>query len=398
MIKPESISIFFLTIIILIISYAIANSLLPVIINIVSVKKIMDEPNERSSHIKKTPTLGGVSFFASIMISLFFIKDFDTSQISFSLIGALTLLFFTGLKDDLTVLSSGAKIRIQTFAILLVLLNSEIRISTFHGFLGIYQIPFWFSLVLSYIIVLYIINAYNLIDGIDGLAGLLGILIASIFALFFYFSGLFFYMLIAIIIVGFLISFLRFNLSRDKKIFMGDTGSMIVGFLLGFLTLRFLSLNNTQIESINILPENLFIISLSILFFPVIDVIRVVFVRILSKQKPFKADRRHLHHIFIDKGLQHIKASLTITASNIFIFLLIFILNQFFSFTGLLVVFIFITVLTFYALLLLGTDNFSKNQRKRIKWFIPNKIYFIEYKIRKLIILSLKSMFYKELL
>jgi UDP-N-acetylmuramyl pentapeptide phosphotransferase/UDP-N-acetylglucosamine-1-phosphate transferase len=398
MILSESISIFAIIIILLTVSFVIANNIIPVIINVVNHKKIMDVPNERSSHNKKTPTLGGISFFASIMIGLFFIKNYDISHFGFNLIAATSLLFFMGLKDDLMVLSSKTKIFLQTIAIFLTLMNADIHILSLHGFLGINEIPLPISLLMGYLIVLYIINAYNLIDGIDGLAGMLGVLISSIFAIFFYYSGLYYYMLISIIIIGFLMAFLQFNLSKNKKIFMGDTGSMVVGFLLGVLTLRFLSLNTYKLGSINILPENIFIISLSVLFFPVIDVIRIIIVRFLNKQKLFIADRRHLHHILIDKGLNHKKASITIVISSLFVFMIIYIANYFFSYRGLLFIFIFLTINTFYFLLLLGIDSFSKSQRKRIKSFIPKQIYLFEFRVRKFAIILLKGLFFKELL
>ena len=381
-----------------IISFVISNRMIPLIINTVHYKKLMDKPNERSSHSKVTPTLAGVAFFASLMISIFFIKKYDGNEISFNIIASLTVLFFLGLKDDLMVLSSKTKVIVQTIAIVFILVQPELQIINFYGFLEIHKIPLWLGIVFSYFLVLYIINAYNLIDGIDGLAAMLGIVISMIFAIMFYFAGLYYYTLLAVTIIGFLIAFFRYNISEKNKIFMGDTGSMIVGFLLGLMTLRFLTLNTQQLEKINVLPENIFIVVSSILFFPIIDVIRVMMVRIINKNGVFSPDRRHMHHVFIDKGLAHLKASSTFTFSNIIAFLIIYLSNPYLSYLVLTVLFVMITFVTFYLLLLLDVDPTARIQRKKLKKYVPEKIYKEEFRIRKSVIVFLKKFLYKDLL
>lgn len=383
---------------VIVVSFVISYRMIPLIIYTVRYKKLMDHPNERSSHSEITPTLAGVAFFGSLVISIFFMQKYDQNGIGFNIIASLTVLFFLGLKDDLMVLSSKTKVIVQSIAILFILIQPELQIIDLHGFFEIYKIPMWLGIGFSYFIVLYIINAYNLIDGIDGLAAMLGIVISMIFALMFYFAGLYYYTLLAITIIGFLIAFFRFNISDKNKIFMGDTGSMIVGFLLGLMTLRFITLNTQQLEQINILPENVFIVCLSILFFPIIDVIRVIMVRIINRKGAFSADRRHMHHVFIDKGLAHLKASFTFTISNIVAFLFIYLSNSFLSYLVLTVLFVIITFVTFYLLLLLDTDPSARVQRKKIKTYIPKKIYQNEFRIRKSIIVFLKKVFYRNML
>ena len=179
---------------------------------------------------------------------------------------------------------------------------------------------------------------------------------------------------------------------------MGDTGSMIVGFLLGVMTLRFLSLDSIQFEKIGVLPTNALIITLSILFFPVIDVLRVIVIRIINKKGAFTPDRRHLHHVFIDKGLSHRRASFTIIVTSIISFLIIYLANTFLSYIGLLVLFIIVSFFIFYLLLLLDTNSSARIQRKKIKAYIPEKIYIKEFRLRKKIITFLKKVFYKNLI
>ena len=313
------------------ISYMITLRMIPVIIATVSFKKLHVQPNARSSHSSQTPTLGGVAFFGSLMISLFFMHYVDKTGIGYYIVAATTILFFMGLKDDLMVLTSKAKVILQSGAIFFLLFNQDLWLTNFHGFLGIYEIPYLISFPLTFFIVLYIINSYNLIDGIDGLAGMLGITISVIYGVLFYFSGLDYYFYICLVIIGYLIAFLRYNLSDDQKIFMGDTGSMITGLLLALLTLRFLTLNDAQLGNIKIKPENIFIVTLAILFFPTIDVLRVMVMRVINKRGPFSPDRCHLHHIFIDKGLDHIMASITVTISSMLVFGLIYGTNRFFQ-------------------------------------------------------------------
>jgi len=383
---------------IFLISYVISRRMIPLIIETVHYKKLMDHPNERSSHSEVTPTLAGVAFFGSLIIGIFLIHYFYEKDISFNIIAALTVLFFLGLKDDLMVLSSKTKVFSQTVAIVFILFCPELQITSFHGFFGLTEVPLWLVIPLSYFIVLYIINAYNLIDGIDGLAGILGIVFTFIFAVFFFMAGEYFYALLSIIIVGFLLAFLRYNLSKKKKIFMGDTGSMIVGFMLGLLTLKLLALSTEQFAMIRIKPQNIFIVTLSILFFPMIDVIRVIIVRLVNGTGAFSADRRHMHHVFIDKGLPHIQATFTFAMSNILAFIIIYLSNEYLSYIGLSVLFVVITIITFYLLLLLDVDPSARVQRKKIKPYIPKRVYETEFKIRKSFIIFLKKLFYKNML
>lgn len=379
-------------------SFLIAYRMIPVIIATLNFKNIHEQPNVRSSHLRGTPSLGGVSFFGSLMISLFFMRFFDMTNLSFHIMAAATVLFFMGLKDDLMVLTSKAKVILQTIAIFFILLDQEMWLTNFHGFLGITELPFWVSIPLTYFTILYLINSFNLIDGIDGLAGMLGIIISTIYTVIFYSVGLYYFFFIGLVVIGFLLAFLKYNLSDQMKIFMGDTGSMITGLLLAIMTLQFLALSDTQLQKVLIRPENTFIVTLSILFFPVIDVLRVIVMRLINKRGPFVADRCHLHHIFIDKGLKHKTASITITLSSILVFAVIYFLNFILDSLGLFIAFVLMSVITFYILLLLDKDASTQVRRKKVKSYIPRWIYEIEFRIRKSIIVFLKKVFYKNLL
>ena len=308
-------------------SYILTFLTIPKIIGLVEYKKLMDEPNKRSSHIKRTPTLGGVAFFYTLIFALFFLRVWCDHDEAIYLIPGLTILFIIGLKDDLVVLSPYTKLIAQVIAITFIISNESFIIHSLNGFLGIDDIPVYIYYAIAGFIMLTIINAYNLIDGIDGLAAIVGIVILIIYATIFYMTKEYFFLLISLTLNGCLIAFLKFNLSSSstEKIFMGDTGSLIVGFIISILTLKFLALSPEKYDSLPFLIENIPLIAISILIVPLFDTARVFTIRLANKKSPFSADRNHTHHILIDYfKISHQKASFIIGGFNlVFVYLII---------------------------------------------------------------------------
>jgi UDP-N-acetylmuramyl pentapeptide phosphotransferase/UDP-N-acetylglucosamine-1-phosphate transferase len=299
---------------------------IPKIIGVVEYKRLMDNPNQRSSHSTKTPTLGGIAFFYTLVFALFFIEDRANFNEAIYIIPALTVLFIIGIKDDLVVLSPGAKLISQLVAIAFILVNSSFTIYSLNGFLNINEIPYYLYLVIGGFMMLTIINSYNLIDGIDGLASIVGIVIMIIYTTIFYMTGEYFFALISITLNASLMAFFGFNISADKKIFMGDTGSLIIGFVISFLTLKFLALKPASYAELPFLLENAPIIAISILIVPLFDTARVFAIRIANKSAPFSPDRNHTHHVLIEFwGLSHKQASFIIGCFNL-IFVVLFII------------------------------------------------------------------------
>jgi len=299
---------------------------IPKIIGVVEYKRLMDNPNQRSSHSSRTPTLGGISFFYVLVFALFFIKDRAIFEETLYIIPGLTILFIVGLKDDLVVLSPGSKLIAQALAIVFVLVNPSFTIESLNGFLNIYDIPYYLYLGIAGFLMITIINSYNLIDGIDGLASMVGIVIMMIYTTIFYMSGEYFFALISITMNACLMAFFGFNISSNKKIFMGDTGSLIVGFIISILTLKFLALKPESYEGLPFLLENAPLIAISILIVPLFDTARVFTIRIANKRGPFSPDRNHTHHVLIDYwGLSHKQASFIIGCFNL-IFVVLFII------------------------------------------------------------------------
>ena len=302
---------------------------IPKIIKVVEHKRLMDDPNQRSSHSSRTPTLGGVSFFYVLILALFFIRDRDLFDEAMYMIPALTILFIIGLKDDLVVISPGAKRLAQVFAIIFILINPSFTIHSLNGFLNINEIPYYLYLIIAGFMMITIINSYNLIDGIDGLASVVGIVIMVIYTTIFYMTGEYFFALISITMNASLMAFLGFNLSSDKKIFMGDTGSLIVGLIISILTLKFLALRPTVYTELPFLLENAPLIAISILIVPLFDTARVFAIRIANKKGPFSPDRNHTHHVLIDYwGLTHKQASFIIGCFNLLFVMLFIVLGS----------------------------------------------------------------------
>lgn len=298
-------------------SFLLTYFTIPRIIGVVEYKKLLDEPNNRSSHKKITPTLGGVAFYFTLILTFFFLNPYDELDIIIQVLPGLTILFIFGLKDDLVVLSPLAKLIAQVVAVAFVLSNSEILITNLNGFLGIYEIPIYLSYIITGFIMITIINAYNLIDGIDGLAASIGIVISLIYGLIFIYLDYDFFVLLCLSVIAMLIAFLRYNLSKSQKIFMGDTGSLIIGFIISVFTINFLSFRTPELENLPVVVENLPFIAFSILIIPLFDTFRVFAIRMFNKKSPFSPDRNHMHHILIDLGLSHFKTSLILSVANI---------------------------------------------------------------------------------
>lgn len=322
---------------------------IPKIIKVVEYKRLMDDPNQRSSHILRTPTLGGVSFFYTLIFALFFIHGRGVMDEAMYIIPGLTILFITGLKDDLVVIAPGAKLVAQFAAVAFILANPSFTIFSLNGFLNINEIPFYLSLLISGFLMITIINSYNLIDGIDGLASIVGIVIMIIYTTIFYLTGEYFFALISITMNASLMAFFGFNISSDRKIFMGDTGSLIVGFIISILTLKFLALTPAAYKDLPFLLENAPLIAISILIVPLFDTARVFAIRIANKKGPFSPDRNHTHHVLIDFwGLSHKQASFIIGCFNLVFVVLFIVLGSKAENLGMVIFLVLVVVLLGY--------------------------------------------------
>ena len=304
-------------------AFIIAYQTFPTILYVANAKHLMDEPDSRSLHSNKTPTLGGIGIFFSLIVVMTIVGAFLNTKVLLLVMGGLTILFFLGLKDDITVLSASKKFGGQLLAALLLIIFTDTRIIGFSKIMDIDVLPYWVSIGFTLFVYILIINAYNLIDGVDGLAGTIAFCASGIFVYLFVNAEDLSLATIAIALCGALIAFLRLNFSKEDKIFMGDTGSMIVGFLLAFFTISFI--NMAQIDATSSYYRASPALAFALLFYPLIDTLRIFFIRIvIHKSNPFKADKNHIHHKFIQSGYSHIRTTLIICSVNVLIIAIAF--------------------------------------------------------------------------
>ena len=299
-----------------IVSIVITITAIPVIINISKLKDLMAEIEIRSSHDELTPTLGGVAIFAATLISYFLWKIPSEENEIHLAVSSLIILFFLGIKDDILILSPKKKILIQIAASLLLITLGDLRITNLYGLLGYNSISYLPGVILTTFIFIVLTNAVNLIDGIDGLAGSFGFLASICFATLFYKLDLYAYVILSVSLGGSLLGFLRYNFSIKNKIFMGDTGSLILGFLISFFAIKYITINSSYAYDSR-LENDAPLIVMVILILPLFDTLRMFSSRLLSGKSPFKGDRNHFHHILLDRGLSHLNATIILLIFNL---------------------------------------------------------------------------------
>lgn len=319
---------YFLTGFAFVFAFAITAIAIPAVIKVAELKHLFDEPDEtRKKHVHKTPTLGGVAIFAGLIISFSLLKDFKSLIDVKYLVPALIIIFFAGIKDDILVLTPLKKLLAQFMCAFLIAFLGNIKINSFYGMFGLQEMPAWFAITFTILAIVTIINCYNLIDGADGLAGSLGLLSAVVFGIWFALTAHWSLAFLSFSLAGSLGGFLFFNW-QPAKIFMGDTGAMLVGFVLSVLAIHFIELN----KALTIEPEYWIhaspSVAIGIMAIPVFDLVRVFAMRILKRKSPFHPDRSHLHHLFIDLGWTHRQLATTMFLWNLAVILICFALRD----------------------------------------------------------------------
>jgi len=220
-----------------------------------------------------------------------------------------------GLKDDLSGVNSRTKFIIQFIVSLNLVVFDDVRLTSMYGILGIYDLPYIISMVLSILVIMLLINAFNLIDGIDGLAGVTGVVANSAFSILFIYMHHYELAIVSLAMVGAIIGFLRYNVT-PAKIFMGDTGSLMIGLISVVMAIKFIELNKFTVDQ----TPQVFsapALSVAILIGPIFDTLRVFFVRIAKGGSPFEADRNHIHHRMLRLGFSHLQTTIILCAVNI---------------------------------------------------------------------------------
>jgi UDP-GlcNAc:undecaprenyl-phosphate/decaprenyl-phosphate GlcNAc-1-phosphate transferase len=281
-------------------AFTVSLICIPPLISLIKKYRLYDVPNARKEHIIPVPTMGGIAVFAGMMMALFCWFPFSTEapQICFFL--SILVLLALGIMDDLKDLSAKYKFIVQTGLAFLIAL-SGIRITSFDGLLGIHELPLMAQYIFTVLAIVGITNAFNLIDGIDGLAGGIGFMSLVTLGIFLTANGDVNTALIAFALAGGIFAFLYFNFN-PAKIFMGDTGSLLLGFVIAVLSLRLMQVN-VQVSNPVFPHASVFV--LSIVLIPVFDTLRVFAVRIWNGKSPFSADKTHIHHLLTNQGFSH---------------------------------------------------------------------------------------------
>ncbi|MDB2572134.1 undecaprenyl/decaprenyl-phosphate alpha-N-acetylglucosaminyl 1-phosphate transferase [Schleiferiaceae bacterium] len=262
---------------------------------------LVDEPNERSSHSKIIPRVGGLAIFVPyLVLGLgFYLTGYDYLQLHSGYWVGLGAIVALGTLDDRLDLGSSLKFFVQFAVAAYYVLSTGNYVDNLYGLFGVGALPSWLGISLSIITVVYLINAVNLIDGVDGLAAGISLLALYLFSTLMG-SG---EHLITFAFIGIgLIVFMGFNYSEKRKIFLGDAGSLSLGFIMATFAMEFLHSGNAHHVHLNLNPV---MVAILILGYPVADTIRVFAIRISLGLSPFNADRRHMHHVLLDKGFTH---------------------------------------------------------------------------------------------
>lgn len=298
-----------------VISIFLSAMIIPRILVVAFRKKLFDVPNDRKIHKDWIPRLGGMSFFPTILFSTAFtmamryaygieipydLMDLVVPEICFFICG-LTLIYLTGVKDDLIGLRYRTKFFIQIVAASFLPL-SDLWINNLYGVFGVYELTPWVGVPFTLFAVVFITNAINLIDGIDGLASGLSGMAVLVLGLLFLENQLWTYAILSFATLGVLLPFFYYNVfgkaERGRKIFMGDTGSLTLGYILSFLSIRYASYN----PYLSPYADGAFVISFSVLLVPLLDVVRVIGVRARNRRSLFQPDKNHIHHKFLAMG------------------------------------------------------------------------------------------------
>lgn len=286
---------------------------IPVIIQVARQKKMFDEPDERKVHKMVIPTLGGLGIFAGFILATLLGVPLSNPELQY-FVAAAIVIFFLGIKDDILVLSPAKKFIGQLIAAGIVIKFGGVQITSMHGFLGIDHLPQMASIIFTLFTIIVITNSFNLIDGVDGLAGSLGLLTAIVFGSYFLYIEQWMYAVMAFSLAGSLIGFLIYNFS-PAKIFMGDTGSLLIGLVNSILVIKFINIAGTP--GTKLAFEAAPAIGFSILIVPLFDTLRVFSHRILDRRSPFSPDRTHVHHFLLELGFNHKKITMLCVATNI---------------------------------------------------------------------------------
>ena len=303
-------------VIVFVIALTLSSVSVPLVIKLAIKKRLLGEYGEgRHVHKGFVPRLGGVAIYIGFILShvYFIISHFGTEYVSQAyllLIFSSALLFFMGVLDDLVDINANLKFFIQLIVGFILVWQADVRIESFYGLFGLQNLPLWFSYLFSIAVIAFFINAYNLIDGIDSLSSSLGMYVLFCFGCVFLYNNSYLDSIITFSVFGALLGFWLYN-KPPAKIFMGDSGTLSVGLLIAYFAIR---TSNMPVDNQDTYSP---VFAMIVLVYPVIDTLRVFTKRIIKGVSPFTPDRNHIHHLLLDLGYSHGKATLIIVFFSI---------------------------------------------------------------------------------
>lgn len=301
------------------IAFIITFLSIPVVMQVAEKKKLYDIPDERKIHSRLIASLGGVGIFAGFMIASLLSIPGQLNPEFQAYFAAALVIFFLGLKDDIIILSASKKFVGQILAASILIHLGDLKLTSMHGLFGVEEISEGFGLAITYLTIIVVMNSSNLIDGVDGLAASLGVLSMLVFGIYFFFADLQAYALLSFAMMGSLIAFLIFN-HHPARIFMGDSGSLMIGLVNSILVLKFITVADQPLAAVHM--NAVVAIGFAILIVPLLDTLRVFGIRIINGRSPFSPDRNHVHHLLLDRGLNHAAVTFICVAINV-LFILI---------------------------------------------------------------------------
>ena len=313
---------------------------MPSLIKVARMKHLVDEPgDQRKLHQRSVPTIGGIIIFAAILFSysLWFpeaaaigYRDMGFKHLYLAMggafkdfkyiVAAMVLLFFMGVKDDIIGFSPVKKLVGHMVVGYILVVMADIRIRDMHGLFGVYELNDAFSIGFSLFVYVVLVNAFNLIDGIDGLAGGIGCISAIAYGAWLFMAGDVALALLAMVLGGALLGFLVFNF-HPARIFMGDSGSLIIGAIIAVLAMKVVDYDPDKLPGwLERVPTPLF--AMAVIAYPLVDTFRIFIHRASRGVSPFAADRNHIHHRLMAHGLGHRGTTLVLFLYSITIIVL----------------------------------------------------------------------------
>lgn len=300
---------------------------IPSIIHVANAKRLMDEPGDRHSHTVSTPSLGGIGIFAGMIFSIVLWTPFNIFGDLQYILCAFIIIFLIGVKDDILPMSPRNKLIGEFLAAAILVFKSNVKITSFYGLFGVGDLPEYVAIPLSIFTILVIINAFNLIDGINGLSGSIGVLISITLGSWFFSTFHYDLAVVAFSLAGALVAFLKYNYS-PAKIFMGDTGSLLVGLVCSILAIKFIEFHRDLPLDSPFYMKSVPAVAIGVLILPLYDTARVFITRALKGRSPFYPDRTHIHHLLIDMGLSHMQGTFVLVFVNFLFIVMVFSLQN----------------------------------------------------------------------